>query len=87
LGWLVTDPAHAVKGLGTIVSAAATNRHAAAGFSRPYLGTEDFRIAAIRIYLKLGWRPYVYRRDMEPRWSEILRRVASKCEPIREYLD
>jgi mycothiol synthase len=71
LGWLVTDPAHARKGLGTIVSALATNRFIVEGYSRPYLGTEDPRLAAIAIYLKLGWRPYIYVEDMEARWRSI----------------
>ena len=71
LGWLVTDPSHTRKGLGTIVSAAVTNRFVEEGYDRPFLGTEDFRIAAISIYLNLGWRPHIYRDDMEPRWRSI----------------
>jgi mycothiol synthase len=71
LGWLVTDPSHTRKGLGTIVAASATNRLTAEGYSRPFLGTEDFRIAAIALYLKLGWRPYIYHDDMESRWKDI----------------
>ena len=71
LGWLVTDPSHTRKGLGTIVSASVTNRLVAEGYKRPFLGTEDFRIAAISIYLNLGWRPHIYRDDMEPRWRSI----------------
>jgi GNAT superfamily N-acetyltransferase len=70
LGWLVTDPSHTRKGLGTIVAAAVTNR-LAAGYERPFLGTEDFRTPAIAIYLKLGWRPHVYHDDMGPRWQRI----------------
>ena len=71
LGWLVTDPSHTRKGLGTIVSASVTNRLVAEGYQRPFLGTEDFRIAAISIYLNLGWRPHIYRDDMELRWRSI----------------
>lgn len=71
LGWLVTDPSHTQKGLGTIVSACATNRLVAEGYSRPFLGTEDFRIPAISIYLKLGWRPLLYTTAMESRWRNI----------------
>jgi len=81
LGWLVTDPSHAHKGLGTIVSACATNRLAAEGYSRPYLGTEDFRIAAIGLYLKLGWRPYIYHDDMELRWRNIFAFLGREFEP------
>jgi len=80
LGWLVTDPSHTRKGLGTIVSASVTNRLVAEGYERPFLGTEDFRIAAILIYLNLGWRPHIYRDDMEPRWRSIYARLG------REFL-
>ena len=71
LGWLVTDPSHTGKGLGKIVAASVTNRFVKEGCSRPFLGTEDFRLAAIAIYLMLGWRPYIYRDDMETRWRSI----------------
>ncbi len=71
LGWLVTDPSHTRKGLGKIVSASVTNRLVAEGYQHPFLGTEDFRIAAISIYLNLGWRPHIYRDDMELRWRSI----------------
>jgi mycothiol synthase len=75
MGWLVTDPSHTRKGLGTIVAASATNRLAEEGYQRPCLGTEDFRLAAISIYLKLGWRPYLYREDLVPRWRAIFARL------------
>ena len=71
LGWLVGDPSHSGVRLGMIVSAAVTNRLAAAGYALPYLQTNDFRFAAIAIYLKLGWRPYLFAEDMEPRWRDV----------------
>ncbi len=79
-GWLVTDPSHAGKGLGTIVAACATNRLAAEGYQRPCLGTEDFRVAAISIYLKLGWVSYVYREDLVPRWRAIFARLGREFD-------
>jgi len=80
MGWLVTDPSHAGKGLGSIVAACATNRLVEEGYQRPCLGTEDFRIAAISIYLKLGWRPYIYREDMVPRWRNIFAHLGGEFE-------
>jgi len=80
MGWLVTDPSHTRKGLGTIAAACATNRLAAEAYQRPCLGTEDFRTAAISIYLKLGWRPYIYREDLVPRWRAILARLGSEFD-------
>jgi hypothetical protein len=38
------------------------------------------RTAAISIYLKLGWRPYIYRSEMEARWRSILDRLGRKHE-------
>jgi GNAT superfamily N-acetyltransferase len=81
LGWLVTDPSHTRKGLGTIVCASVTNRLAAEGYPQPSLGTEDFRTPAIAIYLKLGWRPYIYRDEMESRWRGIFARLGLEFEP------
>jgi mycothiol synthase len=86
MGWLVTDPSHTSKGLGTIVAASATNRLAAEGYQRPCLGTEDFRIAAMSIYLKLGWRPYIYQEDMVLRWRSIFARLGREFDPSRTCL-
>jgi mycothiol synthase len=71
LGWLAGDPAHAGYGLGSAVSAAATARLIAAGYRDIRLGTEDFRLAAIRVYLKLGYVPALYRPEMVERWQTI----------------
>ena len=71
IGWLAGDPAHARHGLGSAVSAAATARLIAAGYRDIRLGTEDFRLAAIRIYLRLGYVPVLYRPEMTERWQAI----------------
>lgn len=78
LGWLIGDPSHAGLGLGTIVAAEVTNRLAEEGYGDPGLGTDDFRLAAIGIYLKLGWRPYLHLDDMEGRWRETYERLGSR---------
>ncbi len=75
MGWLVGDPSHAGKGLGALVAALATNRLAAEGYTRPFLGSEDFRLAAILIYLRLGWQPYLYCDEMEGRWRSVFARL------------
>jgi mycothiol synthase len=80
LGWLVTDPAHTRKGLGTIVAASVTNRLLTEGYAQPFLGTEDSRMAAISIYVKLGWRPFVYGSDTESRWRSIFARLGRQFE-------
>jgi mycothiol synthase len=86
MGWLVADPSHAGKGLGTIVAASATNRLAAEGYPRPCLGTEDFRVAAILIYLRLGWKPYLYREDLVPRWQSIFAQLGREFDLSRNCI-
>jgi GNAT superfamily N-acetyltransferase len=80
LGWLVTDPAHTYKGVGTLVAASVTNRLIASGYRCPFLGTEDFRSAAISIYRTLGWRPFIYHDDMHARWRAIFARLGCEFE-------
>jgi len=75
LGWLVTDPAHGGRGLGTLAAATVTNRLVNEGYALPWLGTEDDRVVAIAIYLRLGWAPYLYSPSMEERWRAIFGRL------------
>ena len=37
-----------------------------------YLNTDDFRIPAIKIYLGLGYRPYLYTDGMVERWQKLM---------------
>ncbi len=37
-----------------------------------YLNTDDFRKPAIKIYLDLGYRPYLYDTDMPERWHALM---------------
>lgn len=71
LGWLVVDPAYGGCRLGTITAATVTNRLIDEAYALPWLGTEDDRLAAIAIYLALGWRPHLYADGMEQRWRDI----------------
>jgi len=76
LGWLVTDPAHGGRGLATTVVMAVMNRLAVEDYPESYLGTEDERLAAIHIYLKLGWQPLLYTEGMSERWEAIMSALA-----------
>ena len=80
LGWLVSDPAHGGLGLGTIVAASVTNRLVEAPYALPWLGTEDDRLVAIGLYLRLGWRPHLYTDEMESRWRAIFERLGRPFE-------
>lgn len=71
LGWLAADPAHAGRGLGMAVSAAVTGRLISAGYRNIHLYTEEWRLAAIKTYLKLGYIPFLFAPEMAGRWRKV----------------
>ena len=78
LGWLVVDPAHGRRGLGTLVAATVTNRLIEEQYALPWLGTEDDRLVAIALYLALGWQPHLYEEGMAGRWRDIMAQLQPK---------
>jgi ribosomal protein S18 acetylase RimI-like enzyme len=75
LGWVAADPEHAGRGLGRAVTAAATRRLIEAGYSRIYLSTEDHRLPALKVYLSLGYEPFLYTDHMAERWQAIRKQL------------
>tara|TARA_B100000795_G_C22669656_1_gene387425 strand:+ start:105 stop:761 length:657 start_codon:yes stop_codon:yes gene_type:complete len=75
LGWLGADPEHKGLQLGRAVSAAVTAKLIANGYQRIYLETHDFRLAAIKTYLNLGWTPLVYNIEMQVRWKSVCEKL------------
>jgi len=71
LGWVAGDPAHAGQGLGLAVCAAVTARFMAVGYCQIHLYTEDFRLPALKTYLKLGYIPFLSTPEMPERWRTI----------------
>ena len=61
------------RGLGKAVSIAALERMVAAGLDGASLETDDWRLAAIRTYLKLGFQPNPVAEDHDARWRRVLR--------------
>lgn len=80
LGWVAASPDHAGKGLGKAVSVAALRRFVQAGYRCVYLLTDDHRLAAIKTYLRLGFLPFLFAPDMEPRWRAV-------CEELKWQFD
>ncbi len=76
LGWVAGDPEHKGKGLGLAVCAAATARFIRAGYRDIYLRTDDFRLPAVKTYLKLGYEPLLFCEGMAERWRAV-------CEKLR----
>jgi mycothiol synthase len=62
-------------GLGTAISLAALRRMADAKLDAVVLDTDDWRLAAIRTYLRLGFQPDPVAEDHEARWRRILKIV------------
>lgn len=71
LSWVAGDRAHSGKGLGLAVCTAAVGRFARAGYKTVYLKTDDFRLPAIKTYLKLGFQPFLFAPGMEERWAKV----------------
>ena len=71
MGWVATDPDHRGKGLSYIAVSLATRRLLAEGHASVYLRTDDVRLPAIRVYLKLGYVPFLYLPDMAQRWQAV----------------
>ena len=71
LGWVAGHPDHRGRGLGMAVCTAVMQRYASAGYRRVYLKTDDWRLPAIKVYLKLGFLPFLFSPDVEQRWQEV----------------
>lgn len=71
IGWVAADPDHAGRGLGLLVTAAAVSRSRALGYRDIFLLTDDFRLPALRTYLRLGFEPIEEDDDAKRRWDEI----------------
>lgn len=79
LGWVSCDSGHGGKGLGMAVCCAAVGRFIAAGFREIYLMTDDWRLAAIKTYLKMGFNPLYYAPNMQARWQDIFAKLGWKA--------
>lgn len=71
LGWVITHPDYRGKQLGKSASTAAMHHLVQNGYQVFCLLTDDFRAAALKVYLSLGWKPWLYQEDMEGRWRAI----------------
>ena len=71
LGWVAAHPAHQGHGLGYVVCLAVMRHAATFGHREIFLRTDDHRLPAIRTYLKLGFRPWLYDETAEERWRAL----------------
>lgn len=76
LGWVMAHPDFRGRHLGRSVSVGAMHRLYAAGYRAFSLLTDDFRLAAVKTYLNLGWKPWLYLDDMADRWRALAGKFA-----------
>ena len=81
LGWVAASTQHAGHGLGMAVSLAALRRLLDAGYHTIYLLTDDHRLAAIKIYLKIGFLPFLCATDMKHRWETVAEKLNWRMKP------
>ncbi|AZN43263.1 GNAT family N-acetyltransferase [Paenibacillus albus] len=65
------DPSYGGRGLGLCISLAALHRMREEGKRHAVLETDDFRLSAIHIYLKLGYLPAYEGAELEERWRQV----------------
>ncbi len=78
LSWVAADPEHKGKGLGYAVCTAVIKRILEMKYLYIFLLTDDHRIPAISVYLKMGFEPAMYREDMSKRWDTIYGVLSNK---------
>ena len=71
MGWVAADSTHKGKGLGQIVTNAATRALLEHGARRIYLLTDDWRLPAIKTYLKVGYVPLYHKPGMKRYWHKL----------------
>lgn len=71
LMYVVVAPEHRGKGLGAAVTAEVLERCRRAGFSGVVLQTDDYRLPAIRTYMKLGFVPLHDDPATRARWDAL----------------
>lgn len=69
---VASNPAYRGRGLGLQVTAAALHQMRADGKVAATLTTDDFRLAAIKTYLKLGFAPLASGEGHAERWDAVL---------------
>lgn len=70
--WVATDPDYRGQSLGYIASLRVLHDFINLGCKDAILRTDDFRLPAIKTYLKLGFVPEVHDDKQPARWEEIM---------------
>ena len=82
LDFVVTHPDHRGKGLGRATCTEVARFLVSRGCKTITLGTDDWRLPAIHIYLSMGFNPVINRDDMPRRWAAVYEKLK---ESGRDY--
>ncbi len=83
LSWLAVDPRHRGLRIGETLCKAVISRFREAGYTDIYLKTDDFRLAAIKTYLKLGFIPVYSSAGMKGRWKKIYKDLNAHMKELK----
>ena len=82
LDFVVTHPDHRAIGLGRATCTEVARFLVSRGCKTITLGTDDWRLPAIHIYLSMGFKPVTNRDDMPRRWAAVYEKLK---ESGRDY--
>ena len=85
LGWVMASEEFRGKGLGRLAVISAMNYLLDNGYQLAALSTDDWRIPALSIYFKLGWRPCITQDDMPARWQAICEKLGLDYATMKTY--
>lgn len=85
LGWVMTDEAYRGRGLGKAVTLLAMQTLAKYGYQQFALLTDDWRLEAIKLYLKLGWKPWLADESMPTRWQNLCGKLNLNYDQLTKY--
>ena len=83
IGWVAVHPDFQGRGLGKFIVGAAVAQAKELGPWPIYLHTDDFRIPALRCYLKLGFAPNNSHPSYPRRWADIFARLGADYQALK----
>ena len=83
MGWVAVHPDFQGRGLGKFIVSAAVAQAKALGPRPIYLLTDDFRVPALRCYLKLGFAPNNSHSSYPRRWADIFALLGEDYQALK----
>jgi len=83
LDWLAVDKQHRGNNFGSILTAALVRQAFNCNYKIVFVATNDSRLAAIMIYLKVGFIPNLYNDNMIHRWKKLCNKLLNNFDRER----